>query len=357
MNKLILIFSLIFLTNINSTLCQKVEEEVGFKYVKAEYLMSTERLEDAIKELNDIIKVSPAYKDALMLRANTRYRLGAFKGAKDDIMKSIDAIGITLDAATLLGKAEYSLGNKDAALNSLTAACQMGVQDERVYELRASIYEERGELLKACEDWHTAADFGSTKAAINAKKLCGKRTKSTPPATKIEPPVESDNTPPILDNNDSTIDESDTDYTEETSTDNSSGTSEVVTTSEETESDEVDEDLEDNNTIPPEDNTPNNIEIDEDLTLSIFGQGIGKRKILDRPSILILSDQTGTVAVEVCINENGKVDYAEFNPSKSTLTKNSLVSLAIRKSKEFWFEKSDFKKQCGLIVFNIKGSE
>ncbi len=348
----ITIITILLLTSFSSMFSQKIEEEVGFKYVKAEYLMTTERLEDAIKELNDIIKVSPVYKDALMLRANTRYRLGAFKGAKDDILKSIEAIGITLGAASLLGKTEYALGNVDPALNSLTAAISLGSQDERIYELRADIYEDKGELLKACEDWYTAEDLGSTKGAINARKFCGKRTNSSEP-TKT-PPVDVGTSSTSDNSDDSTEEES----TSPTNADNSSTQSND--NSEEVVDDEINSvpiDDEDNSTIPVEDNTPNKIEIDEDLSLSIYGQGIGKRKILDRPSILILSDQTGTVVVEVCINENGKIDYAEFNPAKSTLTKNSLVSLAIRKSKEFWFEKSDYKKQCGFIVFNIKGSE
>ena len=62
------------------------------------------------------------------------------------------------------------------------------------------------------------------------------------------------------------------------------------------------------------------------------------------------------VTVEVCVNANGNVEYAEFVAAKSTLTQNSLVSLAIRKAKEFWFEDSDYPKQCGYIRFKIKGS-
>jgi hypothetical protein len=107
---------------------------------------------------------------------------------------------------------------------------------------------------------------------------------------------------------------------------------------------------------PVEDDTPLDIEIDEDLSITIMGQGLGKRKILEKPSILILSEKDGVVAIEVCINENGRVESAEFNQSKSTIENKGLVSLAIRKSKEFWFEKSDFLKQCGFIFYKVKGS-
>jgi len=105
--------------------------------------------------------------------------------------------------------------------------------------------------------------------------------------------------------------------------------------------------------LPPDDNTPNEIEIDEDLTLVIRGQGLGKRRVLDQPNILILSDEDGIVAVDICVNKRGKVETAEFNSKLSTIAKKSLVSLAIRKSKDFWFEKNDYKEQCGVIMFKI----
>lgn len=105
---------------------------------------------------------------------------------------------------------------------------------------------------------------------------------------------------------------------------------------------------------PTPQNTPNEIEIDEDLTLVSVGQGLGKRRILDQPNILILSDEDGIVAVDICVNKRGKVETAQFNSKLSTLAKKRLVSIAIRKSKDFWFEKNDYIEQCGVIIFKIK---
>ena len=122
-----------------------------------------------------------------------------------------------------------------------------------------------------------------------------------------------------------------------------------------TEDEDAVEDKDEGN-MPGEDNTLNEIEIDEDLTLIIRGQGLGKRKVLDQPNILILSDEDGTVSIDICVNKRGKVESAEFNSKLSTIAKKSLVSLAIRKSKDFWFEKNDYKEQCGVIMFKIKGS-
>ena len=359
-SKIIKLF--IFLLVTIAGYAQDVEKEIGFKYVKAEYLMSTERMEDAIKELNDIIKVSPIYKDVLMLRAETRYRLGAYKGTKQDVLLSIEKVGITPKAAALLGKADYYLGNKDAALNSLSTAIDMGVNDNRIYELRATIYQDRGKKDKACADWSAAADLGSTKGAINSRKLCGKKTSS-----KNTEPKSNENNNDGRHNNDS----DNTKPNEDTNIGHSPRIdSNVVIVKKENHSDSEDNNsttgeednhsntqVEEDNNLPPEDNTKNNIVVDEDLTLSIYGQGLGTRKLLDRPSILILSDITGVVAVEICVNESGKVEDVEYNPEMSTLSKNSLVSLAIRKSKEFWFAKSKYEKQCGYIMFNIKGLE
>lgn len=106
---------------------------------------------------------------------------------------------------------------------------------------------------------------------------------------------------------------------------------------------------------PEVDMSVNEIFIDEDLTLEIKN-GLGGRKILDQPNILILSDASGNVSVDICVNGNGKVTSAEFNKSESTISTQSLVSLAVRKSKEFWFKKSDSDNTCGTIVFKITGN-
>ena len=77
---------------------------------------------------------------------------------------------------------------------------------------------------------------------------------------------------------------------------------------------------------------------------------------MDQPNILILSDTDGTVSVDICVNKRGKVESAEFNSKLSTIATKSLVSLAIRKAKDFWFESNDYKEQCGVIMFKITGS-
>jgi hypothetical protein len=46
---------------------------------------------------------------------------------------------------------------------------------------------------------------------------------------------------------------------------------------------------------------------------------------------------------------------AEFNSRLSTIAKKSLVSLAMRKAREFEFSASSYDMQCGLMIFEIKG--
>lgn len=344
---------MIFLTN--AIIGQTIDQEIGFKFVKAEYLFGTERYEDAIKELNEIIKSNPNYKNALLLRANTKNKLAAYKGAKEDALKYIELNGITQEVASILGKADYALNNTDAALNSITAAISLGSTDSKLFEQRAQIYQERGQMIKACQDWEAAARLGSTTAGINAKKLCG----STIPKVEVPTPK------PQTDTNDNTVPETPTTSNGGQAENNTPPT---TTTTTETPRIETTGGGEQSNTetvpvitqpeiaIPEEDDTKKTIVIDEDLTLEIYGQGLGKRSILETPSILILSDENGTVTIEICVGSDGTVEFAEYNAAKSTLRKNSLVSLAIRKAKDFWFEKSEFEKQCGFIEFKVKGS-
>jgi Tfp pilus assembly protein PilF len=351
-----LLFCFLFAIAIFDEAFAQVEQESGFKLVKAEYLFGTERFEDAIKELNDVLKVDPLMKKALLLRAETKYKLAAYKGSKDDAIKYIEMNGITMEAATLLGKSEFQLDNVDAALNSLSAAIALETKDVKVYEMRAEIYTKKKMAQKACQDWATAAKMGSTTGAINAKK-CGAKEQKTEPQKPM--PTEDNNTiedkPTTSENQSNTSNENSSptkDASESTNTNAENGT--VGRDSINNNASQVE--APDNINIPEEDDTENKFIIDEDLSITIYGQGLGKRKILEKPSILILSEEDGIVAVEFCVNENGKVDFAEFNSQKSTISKKSLVSLAIRKSKEFWFEKSDYPKQCGYMLFEVKGS-
>lgn len=356
---LVFIFSIFVFT---LTRAQVLDEEIGFKIVKAEYLINTERFEDAIKELNDIIKQNANFKNAMLLRAETKYKLAAYKGAKQDAIDFINQNGITARAASILGKADYALGMNDACFNSISAAIILGEKEAKLFEIRAEIYENRNQKISACEDWQLAAKLGSTKGAINARRNCGAKTEMP------QEPKHSDDSPITEGNHNDNSGIGTKPTTEPIDTSKvkegevlSNGTTTSGQTNTSTPAPATQDSAKSNNgtsdlLIPEEDNTVNEITIDEDLVLDIYGQGLGKRAILERPSILILAEKDGLVTVEICVNKEGRIDYAEFVASKSTLNQNSLVSLAIRKAKEFWFEESEYPKQCGFIKFKIKGS-
>lgn len=375
MKKLFNLFLLLLICTAVSQ-AQNYEEEIGFTFVKAKYLLDTERYDDAVRELNRVINENPALEDALALRAEAKYRLSAFIGTKKDILKSIELKGITPDAVALLAKAEYQLTEFDAALNSLSTAIDLVQNDAELYEFRATIYMDRDQRLKACRDWESAADLGSVRAQLTAKRNCGYTPNQNKDIAEVDINT-SDNTnnqPESSSTENKKENESevvapekmpDDYYGANGNPEEANNDGRVVQTANEG---EVAEDnamgTDTSNMTPPEpkvdprllDESVNNVEIDEDLHLEISGQGLGSRDILKQPNILILSDEDGTVVIDICVSRGGRVISAAFDNKESTLKRKSLVSLALRKAKEFWFERSDLKEQCGEIVFSIKGS-
>lgn len=382
MNKFILILLVsVFSFGIGNS--QSIDEEIEFKYIKAKYLLDTERYEDAIKAFTGIIKQDASYNDALIQRAKAKYAMAAYKGTKKDVLLFAENSGMNAEALLLLGKADYKLGNSVAAMNSLSIAGQLLNEDPQIFEFLGNLYEEEDKMDDACAAWRKASSMGSSKARISAKKACGNvvdktKTKVKKPSSKMDGsslPTKSDVEKPTSGKEaevedmqkedtrteeqkrrdaDDSLNNPRADSTK--ANDNTDDQSDDEPVFEDTDVEDSDSFDEDDSNMPGEDNTPNQIKIDEDLTLVIRGQGLGKRKVLDQPNILILSDEDGTVSIDICVNKRGKVESAEFNSKLSTIAKKSLVSLAIRKSKDFWFAKNDYKEQCGVIMFKIKGS-
>ncbi|MDG1716642.1 MAG: tetratricopeptide repeat protein, partial [Saprospiraceae bacterium] len=120
-----------------------------------------------------------------------------------------------------------------------------------------------------------------------------------------------------------------------------------------------DKEEEEDTTEEKPDRDPNEkaiIEIDEIIALEIYGEHLGSRKILDQPNILIIAEEDGIVAVNICVGSKGRVKTAEYNDDLSTIKTQSLISFAIRKAREFWFAKDRNKEACGVILYKIAGS-
>lgn len=331
----------------------QVESEVGFLYVKAEYLLETQRYDEAVTAFTEVIRMQQDYEDALLKRASAKYAMAAYRGVKDDVFNSIKLKGLSYEAARLLGLTEYRQRNYEAAISSLSmAAC--GSDDQELYYIMGECYLAMEEFASACGSWNEAARLGSNKAQLQANKYCddvvstkpnsgprprpnggkptttkpGKPTGGTTTGTSggvVKPDLSKPGTKPST---------------------NTPGSGEVLT--------ETDEVIVNEEPKMPVDDSVNEIFVDEDLTL-IMKNGIGSREVLKQPNILILAEDSGSVAIDVVINERGRVEDASFNPTGSTMDTRSIVSLATRKAGEFWFEKSDWEKMEGTIVFKISG--
>ncbi len=304
---------------------QSIDEELGFIYVKADYLLETDRYEDAIREFTKIITKNPSYKDALYKRAKAKYAIAAFKGTKNDLLQAFELVGITPESLKLFGNTLKNLDQHDAATVTLNTASMLSGG--------TSNSSSKGSTRKS-KDTDTASD---EKGEIE----------------KLEDKLSS-----ILDDllPDRKSEEEKTDDTTTTTTNDGGSRTDSNTdtnTDTTTKSDEIKVNVEEKEEDKP-DTSVNEIYVDEDLTIEIKN-GLGGRAILDQPNILILSDKSGEVSVDVCVNANGKVTSAEYNKNDSSISTQSLVSLAVRKSKEFWFKKSDKEETCGRIVFKITG--
>jgi len=84
------------------------------------------------------------------------------------------------------------------------------------------------------------------------------------------------------------------------------------------------------------------------------GGGLGNRGVTSAPKIIDNSQQQGTVAVKVCVNNSGKVVSAEFTQRGSTITDSRLKNIAISNAKRWKFSPGGVDKQCGTITYRFR---
>lgn len=347
----------LFTTNLSS---QSLDEEIGFLYTKAKYLISTDRGEDAIKVLNQIISKDKNYEDALLLRAEAKYELGAYAGVRKDLGEYMANNGITSRVARLYGLADFQGGKEKAALNSLNLALLEIKNDKLLYETRAGLLEKEGTLLQACKDYRAAARLGSSKSKRRADRLCGKEETERPQSSKnddkkqVEDKKEKNNTKKDKKNTSTKSDIKKVIIKNDKSKTNEPDVKNEKQNEPDLEGEEVNiEEPEDDKEEEAEDPTVNEIEVDDELTILISGEGLGSREVMNQPNVLIISDQSGSVYIDICVSRGGRVTSATFDNINSTIKKQSLVSLAVRKAKEFWFDAGIGNDKCGKIVFQI----
>ena len=365
-----------------SLFAQNLEDEVEFLYIKAKYLYDTDRHEDAVNSFNKVIQKDANHQDALVLRGASKFSLAAYQGAMKDFNKSIEERGVTKDVVGWIALTHYKMNNMDLAVNTLETALLVDPKNRTLWNLQGDIAQDNNERLKACDSWEKAAALGDTKADRKLEQNCGGSSKSKRDRISKtdfkkdnfnqEHPNKSKKDDGILDDAEViSLGDREEDVIAKYLKDKDNDTLVREERDDEMRS-EMEDDIVDDEVLSfgdkakaeltidqKPDRDPNEravIEIDEDLILEIYGEHLGNRKILDQPNILILAEEDGVVAVNICVGRAGSVKSAEYNDDLSTIKKQSLISLAIRKAKEFWFAKDRNKEACGVILYKIAGS-
>ena len=365
-----------------SLFAQNLEDEVEFLYIKSKYLYETDRHEDAVNAFNKVIQKDANHQDALVLRGASKFSLAAYQGAMKDFNKSIKERGVTKDVVGWIALTHYKMNNMDLAVNTLETALLVDPKNRTLWNLQGDIAQDNNERLKACDSWEKAAALGDTKADRKLEQNCGGSSKSKRDRISKtdfkkgnfnqEDANKSKKDDGILDDDEViSLGDREEDVISKNLKDKDNDTLVRKERDDEMRS-EMEDDIVDDEVLSlgdkvkagltidqKPDRDPNErafIEIDEDLILEIYGEHLGNRKILDQPNILILAEEDGVVAVNICVGRAGSVKSAEYNDDLSTIKKQSLISLAIRKAKEFWFVKDRNKEACGVILYKIAGS-
>ncbi len=336
---------------------------------KGKAMLQKGSLEDAVAVFNEILSKDPTEGIALLLRARAKYELSAYKGAKKDCFAYMDIYGIDAEVAGLLGKTEKGLENYKQALAYLKTALLFDPDGIEYLMDRAEIYYNLGLDEQACIDWHQAKLNGSQEAEALSGKYCKRVRIPIDDVRHDSEPVEDDEPEDMeSDPGNASTDSSsadDSDPTEDNANEEDTGGDDGVNvpdrredeptdTEENTNDTEVEPEVEEEEKYPL-DTRIEEIYVDDDLTIRI-ADGIGSRKIVDMPDILILSDKSGEVVVDICVDRLGRVVKNTLNEEYSTLKTASLVSLALRESSNFRFARSSRKNHCGTITFVITGS-
>lgn len=334
---------------------QGLEEDPSIIYMKANVLYDNARYDEAVKMYNRVLNEDENFHQAYVMRAKTKYALGAYKGTKIDIIKFIERNGITKEVIKVLAEAEIKLKNYQAAKNCIDTAIELDSYDAELRRDLGLVYLGLKEKNEACEEWSHAATLGDHKSKELLKEHCSiylsmkeerksernKRDEEVGTLPTKEEPVRTDRNDGAAEDI-SKIDKDreipDLPGRVDRPTDLKKEKDEIRHI-EEVDRDAIQE-----------------MEIDESLTV-VIGNGLGKRKLDTQPDIFLIADQNGRVVIDVCVDGKGNVTSAEMNKDRSTISRGGIVSLALRKSKEFTFFPSFREEQCGYFIYVIEAEK
>lgn len=357
MKKLSLFIIVLFLGTFATA--QDLESEVGYLYTKAKYLLETNRSEEAIEVFTKVIKKDAHFKEAMALRAQAKYKMGDNKKARKDIIRFIEENGLTPGAVKTLSLINYKDKNYEAAANTLHTASLLFPNDVELKEKRAEVLYKLGQLSEACVAWHDAAKLGSTKAKRGIKKSCfgnGNSDGGVDPVQDYAEPKDDDfgNEGDDSYNGDDPIsNEEQTDDTN-TSSDDEYSDPEIDNDNSGADVEEEEEPVEtyDITEIDLKEGKDKWLKLDEELSVNIVGGGLGDRSIVKMPNILLLTDEKGTIAIDLCVSKTGEVLAAKYNPEVSSMNHRNNMEYLLRKTKGLKFNEINATK-CGRIIYNI----
>lgn len=85
-----------------------------------------------------------------------------------------------------------------------------------------------------------------------------------------------------------------------------------------------------------------------------IGGGLSGRRVVGRPKMVDDTQNTGRVAVRVCVSPDGSVSSASYTQLGSTTTDAVLRSKAEGWARQYRFAPADASEQCGTITFDFR---
>ena len=344
MKTFIYIFAFVLTASIQGS-AQNLENNVNVLLMKAQVLFDQERYDESVRMYNQILKEDDEFAPALLMRAKSKYQLGAYKGTKEDIMEFIRLQGVTKEVIKIMSQTEQQLGNVKAATNYAKTAIELDPYDSELYLIMGYLHFTQKDKSEACEQWLKASELGDRRATAMMKEHCALITEMKEMQRKEKEAAEKKSAEREKEEDS----EKDSDDKIEKSKDEDTVVlADGDSKQEEKERSPIFDD--------PDPDAIQEVEIDEELSV-VISNGLGKRKLDSNPDMFIISNTKGKVVIDICVNGKGKVTSSAINKKLTTLFKTSLTSLALRKSKEFVFYPSFRDEQCGYLIFAIDPQE
>lgn len=372
-----LILGLLFMISISiGSWGQQGVDEINILLVEANGQYASARYDDAIRTYNRALALDNTHPDALFMRGQTKYQLGAYQGTKMDLIKLIEAHGVNKRTIKLMALTELKLKNSGAAANTIEVILEMDPYDAAMHYLAAGIALEKGDRNEACESFARASVLGYGRATNDLNRLCGGLSDwldiAPSDTTADQPSSSTSSTTSSTNSNTSNAETSSNDSSDTGSGDADTGgdpasiridpvdnvedapsqLDEILNKSEGQMPSPNNNDGQGSDPQPKED-VSQEIVIDDKLSL-ILTNGIGERKVETTPNIFLLSDEDGIVVIDICIARTGEVTETQFNREASTIFRSSMISLALRKAKELVFMPSLREDQCGTIIYQLR---